>query len=103
LLRHKTGNEMKEHIFLSGISIEEFEADLLEKLKALIQPALIAIQREEAEDFLTRKQVAKLLGVSLVTISKWQKNGNIKFHRFGTRIRFKRSEILNAEKYRRTK
>jgi excisionase family DNA binding protein len=103
LFCQKTGNEMKEHIFLSGISIKEFEADLLEKLKALIQPALLSIQREDAEDFLTRKQVAKLLGVSLVTISKWQKNGNIKFHRFGTRIRFKRNEILNAEKYRRAK
>ena len=44
---------MKEHIFLSGISIEEFEADLLEKLKALIQPALLAIQREEVEEFTT--------------------------------------------------
>ena len=93
---------MKEQIFLSGMTVEEFEASLFEKLKAIIQPALLNLQKQDEEDFLTRKEVAKLLSVSNVTLSKWQKNGTLKFHRFGTRIRFKKSEILHVEKYKRS-
>ena len=90
---------MQSNIYLNGISIEDFQNQLIGKLKTEFLSTAPTPPKETQEDFLTVKQVSKLLGVSLVTIHKWKKDGKLKFHRFGTRIRFNRSEILNVEKY----
>jgi len=90
---------MNQNIFLNGISIEDFQTQLIGKLKTELLSTAPTPPKESQEDFLTVKQVSKLLGVSLVSIHKWKKDGKIKFYRFGTRIRFKRSEILNVEKF----
>lgn len=92
---------MQQNIYLNGISIEDFQNQLIGKLKTELLSTAPTPPNETTEDFLTVKQVARLLGVSLVTVHKWKKDGKLKFHRFGTRIRFRKSEILNAEKYRR--
>lgn len=83
---------------LSPISLDELEKRLFEKLKCAFLTS-DPYPKEDLEDFLTAKQVSKLLGVSLVTLHKWKRDGKIKFHRFGSRIRFKKSEILNVEKF----
>lgn len=90
---------MHQNIYLNGISIEDFQNQLIGKLKTEFLSTAPKPPKETAEEFLTVKQVSKLLGVSLVTIHKWKKDGKLKFHRFGTRIRFNRSEILNVEKF----
>lgn len=53
---------------------------------------------QSPDEFLTIQQVSKLLDVSLVTLHKWKKQGKIKFYRFGSRIRFKKSDILNCKR-----
>ena len=45
------------------------------------------------EEFLTRKEVSKLLGVSLPTILDWTKKGTITGYKISTRVRYKKSEI----------
>jgi excisionase family DNA binding protein len=45
---------------------------------------------------LTRKEVGKMLNVSLVTLDKWIAIGIIKAYRIGTNVRFKPSEIEDA-------
>lgn len=64
-----------------------------------------APQPKEEETILKRKDVSKLLGVSLVTISKWMKTGKLPYHRINSRIFFKKSEVWAAmeinPKYRR--
>jgi excisionase family DNA binding protein len=86
---------MNHQILLNGISVDE----LIARLKSELTPVAPATPKETTEDFLTAKQVSKLLGISLVTLHKWKKDGKLKFHRFGTRIRFQKSEILNNEKF----
>jgi excisionase family DNA binding protein len=49
---------------------------------------------EQEETFLCRKDVARILKVSLVTISAWTKSGKIPYHRIGSRVYFMKSEIL---------
>ncbi len=44
----------------------------------------------------TRKEVAKLFGVSLPTVIDYEKKGIIKGYRIGNRIRYKHSEIMEA-------
>ncbi|MAP81861.1 MAG: DNA-binding protein [Aequorivita sp.] len=53
-------------------------------------------------EWISRKQAADLLGVSLVTISDWTKKDILKAYRIGNRVRFKMNEIedaLNSSRY----
>lgn len=90
---------MTNNILLSPITLDELETRIVNRFKSEFFPTAPTPPKETQEDFLTVKQVSKLLGVSLVTIHKWKKDGKLKFYRFGTRIRFNRSEILNVEKF----
>jgi len=49
-------------------------------------------------EFLTRKEVCKLLQVSPVTLNEWTKTGIIKGYRLNSRIRYKRADIENSLK-----
>lgn len=90
---------MQQNILFSPISLDELETRLVARFKTEILSAPTP-QPETPEDFLTAKQVSKLLGVSLVTLHKWKREGKLKFHRFGSRIRFRKSEIISAEKFK---
>lgn len=68
---------------------EAFKEELKEILK----------QQEKPDDYdvlLSRKEVAKLLQVSLITVSKYQKRGILPFNRLGRKVYFKKGDILKA-------
>jgi excisionase family DNA binding protein len=48
---------------------------------------------EQQDELLTRKQAAKLLGVSLPTLNEWSKSGVVTGYRINTRVRYKRNEL----------
>lgn len=66
---------------------------LLPVLRSLNQPSQPALLQE---DYLTRKETADLLNVSLPTLTQYTKFGRIIGYRFGTRVLYKQSEIANA-------
>ncbi len=41
-------------------------------------------------------EACKIYGVSKVTLHKWKTEGRVKFYRIGTRIRYKKSDLLAA-------
>lgn len=43
---------------------------------------------------LTRKEVAQILKVSLVTLHHWSKKGLLTPHRIGNKIRFNKADVL---------
>ncbi|MFO8147278.1 MAG: helix-turn-helix domain-containing protein [Gillisia sp.] len=42
---------------------------------------------------MNRKDEGELLGISLVTIHNWSKDGALKAYKIGNRVRFRRSDI----------
>ncbi|MBL7854846.1 MAG: helix-turn-helix domain-containing protein [Cyclobacteriaceae bacterium] len=48
------------------------------------------------ETLLKRTEVAKLFGVSLVTVHAWMYTGKIPFHRIGNRVFFKKGELFDS-------
>jgi len=74
-----TPQQLKESILL----------DVRAELKAIAQN----FQPKKQAEYLTRKEVAKILKVSLVTLSDWNKKGILKPYRLGNLIRYKTSEI----------
>lgn len=91
---------MNQNFILSPISLDELEQRLFSRFKTEILSTAPQRIKEPEDDFLTAKEVSKLIGVSLVTLHKWKRDKKITFHRFGSRIRFRKSEILNTQKFK---
>jgi excisionase family DNA binding protein len=90
-----------DKVILSQFSLDELATAVAAKIKADV-PAVPASSPMD-EELMTAKEVSKLLGVSLVSISTWKKDGKLKFYQYGSRIRFKKSEVLQVEKYKGNK
>jgi excisionase family DNA binding protein len=80
---------------LHSITPEEFKAEILEGVSKQLQEFSQNFQPKEPTIWITRQEAAELIGVSLVTIHNWTKEGVINAHKIGTRVRFKRTEIEN--------
>ena len=52
--------------------------------------------KKDNDQLLTVKEVANTLQVSISTVNNHKKQGLIPFHRIGTKILFKKSEIINC-------
>jgi excisionase family DNA binding protein len=51
---------------------------------------------EMPDEFISRREAAKILKVSLPTLGEWSKAGIIKSYRIATRVRYKRKEVMQA-------
>jgi excisionase family DNA binding protein len=85
-------------LYLSGVSVQELET----KIEQIVRRCLDGTNKTEQRtlplesNYLTRKQTASLLGVSLVTLHKWSIEGVIPSYRISSRIRYKQNEIEEA-------
>jgi len=93
-----------------NLNIENLTSEDLRELflKTITEEILPVIQTTSKEtELLTRKEVAKLLRVSLPTLHDWTKRGVIKAYRIEGKVYYKRSEIeeslteIQAQKYSR--
>jgi excisionase family DNA binding protein len=96
-----------QNLIMTSIPLDQLQNFISEAVRNElnnVQP----IAPPDKEKYITRKETAQILGVSLVTIHSWTKTGLINGYRIGTRIRFKESEIMDSLnkvqtlKYRRT-
>jgi excisionase family DNA binding protein len=87
---------MQEKIILDAISIENF----LSKIDGLIQKRLNekfnAPKTRDEITYMTRKEVARFLKISLPTLHDWTKLGMIPSYKIGTRVYYKTDEVSTA-------
>lgn len=79
----------KERVLVVTLTVEELKQILLESI------ALIGTPKPD-EVLMTRKEVASLFKVSLVTINQWMRSGRLPFCRINSRVYFKRNQILGV-------
>lgn len=93
---------MQTQLLLS-LSIDELKDIIKECLSETLAEKLL--KKEPPEELLSRKEVAELLMISLPTLHKKQRDGKIPYYRLGTRVLFKKSEVMKTldavKKYRR--
>jgi excisionase family DNA binding protein len=75
--------------------------DLISMIKEAFKEELKEIlkQQEKPDDYdvlLSRKEVAELLKVSLVTINKYKREGKLPYCRLGRNLYFKKGDIMKA-------
>ena len=79
----------------------------LNELKELIETAVTKAFKSEFDrlgskpvevqkQFLTRKEAALILGVTITTLHNWSKSGVVPCHKVGTRIRYRFNDLQNA-------
>ena len=97
---------MDESTLLRSTSQDDLKALISEAVSEGIKKIPIPTPPEQIE-YLTRKEVCKLLQVSPVTLNEWTKTGIIKGYRLNSRVRYKRADIesslleVKSLKYRR--
>lgn len=84
-----------ENLILSQIPITELQKFISDTIREEMQKNATPPPPPETE-FITRQETRQILGVSLPTLNDWTKRGVIIGYRIGTRIRYKKSEIMDA-------
>lgn len=89
---------MVSEIILSSIRIEDFK----EMVRQCVREEIGAVSSpNQIDDFIDEKEAAIFLMVSKCTLNLWRKNGTIPYHRIGTRIRYRKSELTAASQIKR--
>jgi excisionase family DNA binding protein len=92
-------------IFLSSIALKDFETLIRDCVKSELKN--YSPEQPPETEYITRKQAAAFLGISLPTLNDWSKQGIIPSYRIGSRVRYKKAEVeaslskVQSVKYRR--
>lgn len=85
-------------IFIENLSVEVLEKLIETSVKrALEENYSPTISPSQTEKLLTRKEACEILKISGPTLSYYTNAGTIPYHKVGSRVRYKRSEILHLE------
>ena len=84
-----------EPILLNGINLSDIKKVLREVLEEKSNDFAKPVKSEDQE-YLTRKEVAKLLKISLTTLNDWSKQGIVQAYRIGNRVLYKKKEIEDS-------
>ena len=80
-------------IQLLNLSTDELKEAILSELKPQLESLRQELRQQEPEEYLTRKELAEKLKITLPTITDWSKKGILKPYRLGKLVRFKKSEV----------
>ena len=86
-----------ENLFMIIQDKQEF-FDVLNEWEASKRPTQKKEVKESDEIYLSQREAARFLRVSLPTIIAWKKARKIPFYQHGRKILFKKSEVLDAMK-----
>ncbi len=85
-----------EKILLSPITLDE----LATVIKLTVQREYESIFKSQTplpdNEYITRKETSQILGISLPTLNEYTKRGLIPSFRIGSRVRYKKDEVLKS-------
>ena len=84
---------MADAILLNNVTPEGLTETILNGVQAKLDHLKKELQPQEPDEWLTRKETAKLLKISLVCLHDWSNKGILKAYKVGNRTYFNRKEI----------
>ncbi len=87
---------VKEQFILNGLTVERLSEMIREAVHEEMQQMQVPVWREQNDRYLSRKEVATLLKISLVTLTSWINRGKIKAHKIGGRVLFRECDIKES-------
>jgi excisionase family DNA binding protein len=85
-------------VILTQLPIEDLQGMIEGAVQRTLNQLLNKESQSQNEELVTREQAANLLGISLPTLHHYSKHGIIPAYRIGSRVRFKRGELLDCLK-----
>ena len=82
-------------IQIQGLDAKELLTQF-ERLNNRLDQIQKKVKQQPETVLLTRKEVAELLNISLPTLWAWTNKDLLQAYRIGNKIRYKKSEVLNA-------
>jgi len=79
-------------------SDSDFRSEIIREIDQAISKVADKLQLNDNDKLLSREETANLLSVSLVTLWDWTKKDIIPAYRIGYKVRYKKSEVLQALK-----
>lgn len=78
-------------------------AQLLDDVRAVVRhelhhhtPAAPVSDAAPADELLSIREAATMLGVTVQTVHEWKRRGLLKYHKLGSRSYLKRADVLSA-------
>lgn len=81
---------------LENTTALDFKNEILNGVKDCLENFSSTLQNPDNDKLLTREETAKMLSVSLVTLWDWTRKDLIPAYRIGNKVRYKKSEVLEA-------
>lgn len=72
---------------------QQLQEEIANTVKGQLQQFFNDIKLRQAEEWLTRDEVAKMLKVNISTINNWKKSGKLISYGIGNRIYFRKTEV----------
>lgn len=85
-----------QKIILFPISIEELRTLISETIKKELEKLPNINSPPQDPEFISRKEVGKLVKISLPTLTDYVMRGILPAYRIGNNVRFRKDEVLNA-------
>lgn len=86
-----------KNIFIKEISVSELKELIRDVLKEELENLCLK-DFNNSEEILSREEAAKYLKISLVTLGSWTKSNKIPGYRKGSRVYYKKSELIDCLK-----
>ncbi|MCX7551549.1 helix-turn-helix domain-containing protein [Xanthomarina sp. F2636L] len=85
---------VKQVLQIENTNNEDFKNEILGGVKNILLD--FSKQENKHDKLLTREETAKMLSISLVTLWKYTKEDILPAFRIGTKVRYKKSDVLQA-------
>ena len=93
----KTENMTTKKIQIQDITFDELADAVAEKLISKLKGYIDQKETQKDDDvYLTRKEVAEYLKISLTTVDHWSNNGILIASKIGNRVYFQKSELKKS-------
>ena len=78
---------------VQGTTVETLLNEIKEMIKEVVPTPK---PQHDTNELMTRKEVAKMLNISIVTLHAWTKKGLLTAYRIGNQVRYKKDEVIQA-------
>jgi len=84
-----------KNILLHELTLDELTERVSDKVVEKVRPLFPS---KENQEYITRQETAKFLRISLPTLRAWTISGRLKSYRIGSRVRYRKSEVIASLK-----
>jgi len=84
-----------EKFIMTNLTKEEFQLLIIEAVKKVNEDNSKKVGNT-TDEFLSQREAAKFLRISLPTIIRWKNNKKIPFYQEGRKVLFNKSELLHV-------